>query len=85
MVRGLFLEHCLEHCFVTNAAPFRFPEVILVPFEPQKRDLQLGIVLGLQLSKGVVFSANYLFGTCLQKFGGFWSVLGLCFVTSEPA
>ena len=29
------------HCFVTNEAPFRFPEVILVPFEPQKRDLQL--------------------------------------------
>ena len=37
VVRGLFLEHC----FVTNEAPFRFPEVILVPFEPQKRDLQL--------------------------------------------
>ena len=37
VVRGLFLEHC----FVTNAAPFMFPEVILVPFEPQKRDLQL--------------------------------------------
>ena len=35
--RGLFLEHC----FVTNEAPFRFPVVILVPFEPQKRDLQV--------------------------------------------
>ena len=142
MVRGLFLEHC----FGTSEAPFRFPEVILVPFEPQERDLQLwncprasakqgvclfselpfwnvfgkgwriwdlvlspvrrhsgfrrsywyhsnrkkeiynfGIVLGLQLSKGVAFSANYLLRTCLQRFGGFWSVLGLCFVTSEPA
>ena len=31
----------LEHCFVTSEAPFRFPELILVPIERQKRDLQL--------------------------------------------
>ena len=31
------------------------------------------------------FSANYLFETFLQTFGVFLSVLGLCFVTSEPA
>ena len=35
VVRGLFSEHC----FVTNEAPFRFLESILVPFESQKRDL----------------------------------------------
>ena len=30
----------LEPCFVTNGVAFRFPELIVVPFEPQKRDLQ---------------------------------------------
>ena len=39
VVRGLFLEHC----FVTNEAPFRFPELILVPLESQKGDLQFYI------------------------------------------
>ena len=39
VVRGLFWEHC----FVTNEAPFKFPELILVPFESQKRDLQFYI------------------------------------------
>ena len=67
MVRGLFLEHC----FVTNEAPFRFPEVILVPFDRKKEIYNFAIGLGLQLSKGVVFSANYLFETFLQTFGGF--------------
>ena len=39
MVRGLFLEHC----FVANEEPFKFPELILVPFESQTRDLQFYI------------------------------------------
>ena len=37
----------------------------------KKEIYNFGIALGLQLSKGVVFSANYLFQTFLQKFGGF--------------
>ena len=51
VVRGLFLGHC----FVTSEAPFRFPEVILVPFEPQKNDLQVGMVSERQVSKEVDF------------------------------
>ena len=62
------MELDLGPCFVTSEAPFRFPEVILVPFERKEEIYNFGIGLGLQLSKGVVFSANYLLGTFLQKF-----------------
>ena len=31
----------LEPCFVTSGVAFRFPELIVVPFEPQRRDLQI--------------------------------------------
>ena len=30
----------LEPCFAINGVAFRFPELIVVPFEPQKIDLQ---------------------------------------------
>ena len=67
VVRGLLLEQC----FVTNEAPFRFPELILVPFESQKRDLQLCNCPRASGKQGGIFSADYLLGTFLQKVGGF--------------
>ena len=62
----LFLELDLKPCFVTSEAPFRFPEVILVPIEPQKRDLQLWNWPRASTKQG-----GCLFGTFLQKVGGF--------------
>ena len=45
----------MEHCFVTSEAPFKFPEVILVPFEPQKKIYKFGMVSGRQIGMTVVF------------------------------
>ena len=42
-------EVALQHCFVTSEPAFRFPEVILVPFESQKRDL--GVVRQIESEK----------------------------------
>ena len=55
----------MEHGFVTNEAPFRFPELILVPFESQKEIYNFILVPARQRSKGVVFLANYFLGTFL--------------------
>ena len=36
------LWHVLAHCFVTNEVFWRFPELLMVPIESSRRDLQSG-------------------------------------------
>ena len=63
-----------EHCFVTSEAPFRFPEVILVPIEPQKRDLQLWNCPRASAKQG-----GCLFGElpCWNVFANVWWIWDL--------
>ena len=70
--RGLWFEGCFWSIVLS---PMRrhsgFRRSYWYHSNRKKEIYNFGIVLGLQLSKGVVFSANYLFGTFLQKVGGF--------------
>ena len=71
VVRGLFLEHC----FVTNEAPFRFPEVILVPIEPQKRDLHLWNCPRASAKQGGCLLNEFYFRNVFGKGWWIWDLV----------
>ena len=65
----------LGHCYVTSEAPFRFPEVILVPFESQNRDLRLWDCPRASAKQGgCLFSGlpSWNVIASLVVFGRFW-------------
>ena len=70
--RGLWFEGCFGSIVLS---PMRrhsgFRSSYWCHLNRKKKIYYFGIVLGLQLSKGVVFSTNYLLRTFWQKSGGF--------------
>ena len=71
VVRGLFLEHR----FVTNEAPFRFPELILVSFELQKRDLQFWTCPRASAEQGGCLFCKLLFWNVFTKVWWIWDIV----------